>query len=75
MPWTYWMALPILLSTVLVLLGFALVYVKKVVEPDVLRQDAVEAARRNPALAPPTRSSAGRRPGGAATTAPRPAGP
>ncbi|MDQ4071202.1 MAG: hypothetical protein M3203_17295 [Actinomycetota bacterium] len=52
MPWTYWMAIPILVSTALLLLGFALVYLKKVVEPNVLRQDALEAARRNPALAP-----------------------
>ena len=45
LPWTYWMALPLLAGWAVVLPGFALVYLKKVVEPHVLRLDALAAAR------------------------------
>ena len=38
-PWTYWIALPVLVATVLALLTFLLVYLKKVVEPRVLYLD------------------------------------
>ncbi len=44
MPWTYWMALPILALSALTMVTFGLVYLKKVVEPSVLRQDALQAA-------------------------------
>ena len=44
-PWTYWMALPLLVATVLFLVGFGLVYLKKVVEPHILLQDTLAASR------------------------------
>ena len=42
-PWTYWMALPILVATVASLLAFVFVYLKKVVEPGLLYQDELRA--------------------------------
>ena len=45
LPWTYWMALPLLVAAVLVLAGFGLVYLKKVVEPHILLQASLAAAR------------------------------
>ena len=45
LPWTYWMALPLLGATVLFLVGFGLVYLKKVVEHHILLQDSLAAAR------------------------------
>lgn len=52
LPWTYWMALPLMIGTAVVLIGFALLYLKKVVEPHVLYMDALAAARA-PGLAGP----------------------
>ncbi len=43
-PWTYWTAFPLLVSAALVLVSFAAVYLKKVVEPDIERRDALAAA-------------------------------
>ena len=54
LPWTYWMAMPLLGATVLLLVGFGLVYLKKVVEPHMLLQDSLAAAR----VASLTRTSA-----------------
>ncbi len=45
LPWTYWMALPLLVGSATMLVAFALVYLKKVVEPHVLRMDALAVAR------------------------------
>ena len=45
LPWTYWMALPLLVGSVIMLVAFALVYLKKVVEPHVLYMDALAAKR------------------------------
>jgi hypothetical protein len=42
-PWTYWMALPLVVTAGLALLAFIAVYLKKVVEPGVLRRDALAA--------------------------------
>ena len=42
LPWTYWMAFPVLVLTVLSLLVFGLVYLKKVVEPHVLYLDQLQ---------------------------------
>ena len=39
LPWTYWLALPFLAASVAVLVVFALVYLKRVVEPHVLYMD------------------------------------
>ncbi len=39
LPWTYWLAFPLLAGILAVLVGFALVYLKKVVEPHVLYMD------------------------------------
>lgn len=36
LPWTYWLAFPLLAGILAMLVGFALVYLKKVVEPHVL---------------------------------------
>ena len=44
-PWAYWMALPMLVSTVAVLLAFAAVYLKRVVEPNLRRLDMLAANR------------------------------
>ena len=44
-PWTYWMALPLLVATLLALAGFGLVYLRKVVEPHIPLQDYLAAAR------------------------------
>lgn len=43
MVWTYWLAPPILAVTVLFLLAFGAWYLKKVVEPRVLRSDLAQA--------------------------------
>ena len=43
LPWAYWMAIPLLAATVLALVGFAAVYMKKVVEPHLLLQDVLAA--------------------------------
>lgn len=50
-PWTYWMALPLAVSSALALLGFAAVYLRKVVAPDLQRRDALAAAELYPSLA------------------------
>ena len=42
-PWTYWLAPPFLTAAALVLVGFGLVYLKKVVEPRYRYLDAVGA--------------------------------
>ncbi|HVL27540.1 MAG TPA: hypothetical protein VM390_05295 [Acidimicrobiales bacterium] len=42
-PWTYWMALPLVVTAGLALLAFIAVYLKKVVEPGVLRREALAA--------------------------------
>ncbi len=41
--WTYWMALPTLVVTACALTVFALAYLKKVVEPRLLREDQLRA--------------------------------
>lgn len=51
MPWTYWMALPLLVGAFMILAGFGAVYLKKVVEPHVLRLDALAASLRASYLA------------------------
>lgn len=51
MPWTYWMALPLVVSSALALLGFAAAYLKKVVAPDLQRRDALAVAKLYPWLA------------------------
>ncbi len=48
--WTYWMALPLVVSSALALLGFAAVYLRKVVAPDIQRRDALAAAKAYPSL-------------------------
>ena len=56
LPWTYWLALPLLVGTLAVLVGFALVYLKKVVEPHVLYMDYLNylaTTRATSALAQP----------------------
>lgn len=50
LPWTYWLALPLLAGTAVVLIGFTLVYLKKVVEPHMLYLDVQAAARTMPEL-------------------------
>ena len=57
LPWTYWMALPLLVGSAMVFVAFTLVYLKKVVEPQVLRLDALLAARTGVALAQPVHVS------------------
>ncbi len=42
-PWTYWMALPILVIAVCTLMAFVGVYLKKVVEPRLLYEDQPRA--------------------------------
>ena len=49
-PWAYWMALPILVSTVLALVVFAAVYLKRVVEPNVRRLDMLAAGQARASL-------------------------
>ena len=44
LPWTYWMVFPVLALTVLSLLVFGVVYLKKVVEPRVLHLDQLQQA-------------------------------
>ncbi len=51
LPWTYWMALPLLVGSLIMLVGFGLVYLKKVVEPHVLYMDALTAARASASFA------------------------
>jgi len=51
LPWTYWMALPLLVGSLIMLVGFGLVYLKKVVEPHVLYMDALSAARASASFA------------------------
>jgi hypothetical protein len=56
LPWTYWLALPLLAGTLAVLVGFAVVYLKKVVEPHVLYMDYLNylaTTRATSALAQP----------------------
>ena len=69
LPSTYWMALPLLGATVLFLVGFGLVYLKKVVEPQILLQDSLAAARTAPLT--PTRAEpiAARKRGGQSSPA------
>jgi p-aminobenzoyl-glutamate transporter AbgT len=43
-PWTYWMAIPLLVSSVLALAVLAGVYLNKVVEPRIRREQALAAA-------------------------------
>ena len=43
--WTYWMVFPVLALTVLSLLVFGVVYLKKVVEPKVLYLDQLQLAK------------------------------
>lgn len=45
LPWTYWMALPMLVTAALVLVGFVGLYLKRVVEPSLWRRDHLEAVR------------------------------
>jgi hypothetical protein len=42
-PWTYWLAPPLLAVVALMLAGFGLVYLKKVVEPPYRYLDSVSA--------------------------------
>ncbi len=42
-PWTYWMALPILVLTACTLVVFVWVYLKKVVEPRLLLEEQLRA--------------------------------
>jgi len=51
-PWTYWLAPPFLTLAALVLVGFELVYFKKVVEPRYPFLDAVGAGMQ-PAVGTP----------------------
>ena len=44
MVWTYWMAFPILAVTLLTLIAFGAWYLKKVVEPRLLRSDLSQVA-------------------------------
>lgn len=43
MPWTYWLAPPILAVTLLFLVAFGAWYLKRVVEPRLLRSDLAQA--------------------------------
>jgi|GEM_PF-4868570 hypothetical protein len=55
LPWTYWLALPLVAASVAVLVVFALVYLKKVVEPHVLYMDYLNylaASGASPAYGP-----------------------
>lgn len=56
-PWTYWIALPLLVATVGVLLTFLLVYLKKVVEPRLLYLDEQRALALARSLSRPTAAS------------------
>lgn len=74
LPWTYWLALPLLAGTLAVLAGFALVYLKKVVEPYVLYMDYLNylaASRATSGYAQPGGQRAAAAPGGGATQIPR----
>ncbi len=42
-PWTYWMAIPILVLAVCAVLAFFGIYLKRVVEPRLLREDQLRA--------------------------------
>ena len=52
-PWTYWLGPPFLAVVALVLVGFGLVYLKKVVEPRYRYVDALGAGMQ-PAVGTPT---------------------
>jgi len=65
LPWTYWLALPLLVGALAVLVGFALVYLKKVVEPHVLYMDHLNH------LATTGATSALAQPGGQRAAAPQ----
>ncbi len=53
-PWTYWMALPILVLAVCAVLGFFGIYLKRVVEPRLLREDQLRALELTRSLGLPT---------------------
>ena len=53
LPWTYWMVFPVLALTVLSLLVFGVVYLKKVVEPRVLYLDQLQLANLDTSLGTP----------------------
>ena len=57
MPWTYWMAFPVLSAAGLVLLAFGVGYLKKVVEPRLQQLDR-SLARQHRTLGRPTLSPA-----------------
>ncbi len=52
-PWTYWMALPILVLAVCAVLAFFGIYLKRVVEPRLLREDQLRALELTRSLAVP----------------------
>lgn len=51
-PWTYWMAVPLLVSSVVALAGLAVVSLNQVVEPRIRRQQALAAEEMAAALSP-----------------------
>ncbi len=61
MPWTYWLAPPIFVATLLFLVGFCAWYLKNVVEPLLLRSDLARAATLAEALRRTTAASSAER--------------
>ena len=59
-PWTYWLAPPFLAVAALVLVGFGLVYLKKVVEPRYRYLDALGAGMQPAVGTPAARAQAPR---------------
>ncbi len=57
MPWHYWLAPSILAATLLFLVAFGAWYLKRVVEPRLLRSDLSEAATTGEPFTRPTASS------------------
>ncbi len=68
LPWTYWMVFPVLSLTVLSLLVFGVVYLKKVAEPKVLYLDQLQLAKLESSMGTPA-VGAGVQSGSPATSA------
>ena len=59
LPWTYWVVFPVLALTVLSLLVFGVVYLKKVVEPRVLYLDQLPLGNLDTSLGTPAVGAGG----------------
>ena len=70
LPWTYWMVFPVLALTVLSLLVFGVVYLKKVVEPRVLYLDQLQPANLDTSIGTPAVGAGGQ--SGSGSTSARP---